>query len=340
MGYETDLVINSKGKRTYIIKSLDTATFDSSRNFFTRYRLWLLIESLKDNDPAQTPQEGRTIHWLVEEYSRRLREKSIGRFPRHVSRAEIIGIFAAHADWILAQHLASVSRNIKLLNIQKWIVFCEEVASARLKANRQSLDWGLPEGGSPNEDLWNLSRFGVNKGNKDWKAKIQSAMNPIPKRAPLVKTPRAMSPVVANLPTEFIYDSDFSEASTSSYSDSSDDEDLVIGLPRTIEFSLRRPTISDGQFKWQCPACDYVIDLLDLKAENTKVLSPADDKWIRDRAWKNPSDEHVQAVFFAMVKDHFTLHDNSQKSQQRPKSPKPGENHYQVKAEAVDMEIY
>ncbi|KAG6842219.1 hypothetical protein C0991_000189 [Blastosporella zonata] len=156
---------------------LELITLNSSRNFLTRYRLWALLDDLIiQSGTPPTRIEERTIDWLVKQYLHRLQRKSNGRFARHVSRAEIIGMFAAHADWILAQHLASPAKNVQKVNLPKWIRFCTEVAAARLSARRacNSQGWGLPEGRATNETILDLSRFG--KAPVEWKKLIDNAL--------------------------------------------------------------------------------------------------------------------------------------------------------------------
>ncbi|KAG6857553.1 hypothetical protein H0H87_000152 [Tephrocybe sp. NHM501043] len=285
--------------------------------FLARYRLWVLIEELIQQDP-HTSTEERTIEWLVSQYSYRLQEQSIGCFPRHVSRAEMTGLFATHAEWILAQHLVTHGVTPKKLNIPKWIEFCNEVADVRLKAwhTSASIGWGVPDGEKPDlTKRLDLSQFGVITDGASWETRIQNALKPKKNRKTRPLSPHVGTayPTAArtHLPTaaEFIYDSDFSEPSTSSYSESSNDEDLVLDIPPTLAFWLRHPVIHDGQFEWQCSACNYSIDLLDLREDVTKALSPAEESILRGGKWKSPKDESVQRMLVAMVKDHcVTVH--------------------------------
>ncbi|KAG6813797.1 hypothetical protein H0H92_007209 [Tricholoma furcatifolium] len=171
-GHETSLLLTSK-TRTYNIVSLSASLFDSSRNFLLRYRLWALIENLVQ-DSHVTSLENRTIDWLIKQYKSRLQRYSFAH--RHVSRAEITGIFAAHADWVLAQHLATTSTRVKKLNVQQWISFCTQVKAARVQAHRSHLPacfgWGLPNNGMITDDILDLSHFGVLRGG--WAKKIQN----------------------------------------------------------------------------------------------------------------------------------------------------------------------
>ncbi|KNZ73443.1 hypothetical protein J132_03967 [Termitomyces sp. J132] len=107
--------------------------------------------------------------------------------------------------------------------------------------------------------------------------------------------------------TQFVYDSDFSEVSTSSYSGSSD-EDLIKDLLKTAKIYSHRPGFRSGYFEWQCPVCDYSIDLLNLKEGDTKALSSTNDQTLRGRKWKFLNDEQVQTAFFDIVQDHLAVH--------------------------------
>ena len=185
--------------RMYDIKSLDVGTFESSQNFLARYRLWALIDNIIATDPHNTPLEHRTIHWLVDSYVARFRERDLyqrlifdpsgddvdgegttikRRHLRHVPRAEIFGIFATHADWILAQHLASTSNTVQKLDIASWVSFCRQVKYARKAAAREKVQWGVPyrlknATTSWNENDLDLSQFGENR--EFWDRKIKAA---------------------------------------------------------------------------------------------------------------------------------------------------------------------
>lgn len=107
--------------------------------------------------------------------------------------------------------------------------------------------------------------------------------------------------------TDFVYDSDFSEASTYSYSESTD-EDITMDLAKTDEIYSHRPRFRSGYFEWYCPVCDYAIDLLDLQKVSTKSCSVTDGQNMRGITWAFSKDEDVQTTFFDTVKDHFSVH--------------------------------
>lgn len=186
--------------RMYDIKSLDVETFEKSQNFLARYRLWALIDAIIVKDPHKTPIENRTIDWIIDNYLRYFRKRDFHhrlisdpardgdvddegntgrkRYLRHVPRTEIIGLFAAHAEWILAQHLASTSSAVRKLDIPSWISFCKRVKSARRAAGNEGIRWGLAHGVKSAEDIWDddsdidLSPFGETR--EFWNKKIKA----------------------------------------------------------------------------------------------------------------------------------------------------------------------
>ncbi|KAF8078631.1 hypothetical protein FPV67DRAFT_1465886 [Lyophyllum atratum] len=314
------LIIHSRD-RMYNVLSLDVGTFQASQNFLARYRLWALIDHIIRTDPAKTPVEERTIHWLVNSCllyfknhnshhdpssfnvsndAERTRSKQ--RFLRHIPRAELIGIFAAHADWLLAQQLAAPSAHTKL-NLVKWISFCKRVSRARHQAKRRNISWGLPYGGTASEDL-DLSRFG--EDSQFWDNKLRNAQKPKPKS----KRVRKLTPPLENKSVahkrrqpEFIYDSDFSEASTSGYSDATDEDSTFEDFDVHILHS-QPPILPVGRFEWQCPDCNYTIDLLNLSKENLEVLPHDVAQRLQEMSWKSVRDGDIQTSFFTMVRGH------------------------------------
>jgi hypothetical protein len=134
-----------------------------SRNFLDRYRLRALIVELIELDHGETPLADRNIDWLIDRYIKYIIPRSLNsriitdpslereillepRHPRHVSHAEIRGYFASHAEWLLANQLASLSTsaNVKLVDIRQWIHFCLQVRREVADAKRNAIRWGVP----------------------------------------------------------------------------------------------------------------------------------------------------------------------------------------------------
>ncbi|GLB36142.1 hypothetical protein LshimejAT787_0304300 [Lyophyllum shimeji] len=345
-----NLIIYSRRRRMYNILSLDVGTFQKSRNFLERYRLWALIEKITKTNPT-IRREQRTIDHLVESYLMQLRSpdhrqrqnffkiptdaearRPRKRFLRHVSRAELRGFFAAHADWLLAQHLASSSNQVKILDVAKLISFCSKVQRARQHARQRNVAWGFPYGDAPPVGLFDLWRFGGDRA--FWSKKIENARKPKLKNSQPPKMPSPMASMNSRRQAEYRYDSDFSEASTSAYSDPISEGDALAGASIPA-FYLQRPVIPAGRFEWQCPGCSYTIDFLALTDENTKVLSPVDAQHLRRRTWKSLRDEDVETLFFAMVDDHYAVHRSARQLPHMPRRERTRSPH--VKVEEADF---
>lgn len=147
--------------RKYWIKSLNVQTFQKSRQFINRYRLRALIIELCENDPDDTPVHKRNIDYLIKRYLAEMRPRdhdgdrrivaavnlasfiaSEPRHLRHVSRSEIRSRFAEHAEWLLANQIASSSPTSKLVDIPQWISFCKESWQDALEALANGVNWG------------------------------------------------------------------------------------------------------------------------------------------------------------------------------------------------------
>jgi hypothetical protein len=134
-----------------------------SLNFLDRYRLRALIVELIELDHGETPLADRNIDWLLDRYFKHIiprdlknriitdpsleREISLEpRHPRHIPLAEIKGYFASHAEWLLANQLASSSSsaNVRLVDIPQWISFCLQVRAEVTDARRNGIRWGIP----------------------------------------------------------------------------------------------------------------------------------------------------------------------------------------------------
>lgn len=333
-GHETSLIFYSKAShgrrdRMYDIKSLDVATFARSQNFLARYRLWALIDNIIAKDP-NTPIEKRTIDWLVDNCLERFRkrdlhqrlifdtavdthveEKGTTKKRRHLPRAEIVGLFAAHAEWILAQHLASTSHAVRKLDMPSWISFCRKVKSARRVAKSNHARWGLAygvevESDEDDSDI-DLSPFGSSR--EFWTKKLKATT--IKKKAKPIEEPThaRYSPVIRPKQSNFGYDSDFSLASTSSAYDTDSDVSYSPELTSKVPpFCMRTPEIPTGRFKWECPGCEYIIDLLNLTEDNTRGLPSELGNFLHRKSWQYLNEEKVKWVMQNMISNHYISH--------------------------------
>ncbi|KAG5647980.1 hypothetical protein DXG03_007014 [Asterophora parasitica] len=327
------LVVRSGKRHSYNLRSLDVGTFHRSQNFLARYRLWALVNEIIETDPEQTPIEDRTIDWLITSYIDRFRPRDLDhhffspssdtggtkhrrRHLRHLPQAEVMGLFAAHADWLLAQQLASHHGNLKIVNIRKWMTFCEQAATVQQDAWKRGVPWGLPHGNSTNNHRELSGRLSHFENKKEfWELKINKALK---KNYPALELRNNNRPSVQKIP-EPKYDSDFSEASSSSFTDSSKEE---LAPPADFHPSVvQPPTIPLGSFEWRCPVpgCCYTIDLLSLTAENTDILPPVEVEHLKDyKSWRL-MDERVQGNLQLMVQAHNDVHHPPQTRRQLPK---------------------
>lgn len=134
-----------------------------SQNFLERYRLRALIVELIDLDHGETALADRNVDWLIDRYFEHIIPRDLNnrittdpslerevllepRHLRHTSHAEIRGYFASHAEWLLANQLASLSTssNVKLIDIRQWISFCLQVRIEVADAKRNGVRWGVP----------------------------------------------------------------------------------------------------------------------------------------------------------------------------------------------------
>jgi hypothetical protein len=153
---------------------MDVGTYKLSQNFLARYQLLALMEDIVKSDPQQTPIADRTIDYFVTQYIEKhaftehhLNHRDIydsedsdsehgntriPRHPRHLPRSEIIDLFAAQSEWILADQLAKRNEK-KVVDIGNWLKFCTRVRKERKSARHHNLRWGVPYGELNDEDF-------------------------------------------------------------------------------------------------------------------------------------------------------------------------------------------
>ncbi|KAF9454571.1 hypothetical protein P691DRAFT_655722 [Macrolepiota fuliginosa MF-IS2] len=362
------LVLQAQDRhRSFHIQNLDPKTYELSRNFLERYRLRRLIHELIDG--SDTPIQDRNIDWLVNQYLAQVRpmdkyfriiyrpldgkgaDPKKGdmklKQPRHLRRihkAEIRGIFARQAEWILADQITSSSPNAKYLGISQWVQFVKQVKAARQEAWAQGSRWGMPwnEDGSTRSDIGggiDLTRFGGTR--EEWDHCLQLALgNPIPwthRRAIQNNAPKPTSPAVPptrvakkvlpppqvqqqerpNPPhqrvvsVDYLYDDSFSEASTPPATDSESEADLQHDkqLTQMPWYCGLPPALEPTQHVWRCPGCsDYEIDLLQPAEDELEDIPEAHAELLRTKAWAKVTDPDVVAAFGYLVNNHYAGH--------------------------------
>lgn len=123
------------------------------------------MKAIIDTDPDETDVEDRTIDYFVDGYKARFaagyEEKNFfcrlifdpddpdvdsdgnttqRRHLRPVHRAEVKGIFASQAEWILRDQLDRKEKNF--LNVKAWHQFCRQAALGRREAKMNNQRWG------------------------------------------------------------------------------------------------------------------------------------------------------------------------------------------------------
>ncbi|KAF8969445.1 hypothetical protein BDZ97DRAFT_1915399 [Flammula alnicola] len=320
-------------KRTYWVQSLHVSTFRQSRNFLDRYRLRALIVELIETDPDETTLEERNIDWLIRRYFAEIRprdqdrriiadpesEPGIDEEPRHlrhIPHAEIRGYFAAQAEWLLANQIASNGPNTKLVDIPQWMAFCREARKDSLEANLHGVNWGLSHGQKIDSKATNaydiatlatrLSKFGQTV--TFWKQQLKNASQR-KKRSVKRKQP---SPEIELLPNStppvvpFQYDSDFSDASTPNASDTELESKVPTHWNGAPHFCFRVPRIPNGGFTWRCPGCSHTIDLLNISPQNLGLLPNETVRILSGKSWR-VHDDPVQDALFLMVSHHYKI---------------------------------
>ncbi|KAF8922564.1 hypothetical protein CPB85DRAFT_1427859 [Mucidula mucida] len=146
-------------KRTcdFIVESMHVKTYQMSERFLNRYRLYATVVDIVNNCASVPPQE-RTMQWLVsrikENHYSRARKRIIAnaaedsdyeedgttlrvpRRPRHLSSAEVMGILAKEAPWLLAQQLSRQPPKPEI-SITSLHAFCLEYSRIRPRATGQ-----------------------------------------------------------------------------------------------------------------------------------------------------------------------------------------------------------
>lgn len=153
---------------------MDVEILEKSRNFLSRYQLLHLMEVIVAEDTDATPLAARTIDYFISAFLDKYAFTDEHRFhrfiynpddsdvdengnttkprrPPHIPRAEVRGIFAAQAKWILADQLAK-RESKRVVNVEKWKIFCLQVRRARRDARNKGVRWGIEYGKESDAD--------------------------------------------------------------------------------------------------------------------------------------------------------------------------------------------
>jgi hypothetical protein len=174
-----------------------------------RYRLVALMQAIIATDPDETDIMGRTIDYFVDGYKARFVAGYEGknffqrlifdpddpdvdsdgnttqrRHLRPVHRAEVKGIFASQAEWILKDQLDRKEKNF--LNVRSWYQFCQQAVLGRREARKNDKRWGRAYGedsDADESDDVDFGRAGVfGDMVDDYKRSLQRKIKKKPKR--------------------------------------------------------------------------------------------------------------------------------------------------------------
>lgn len=190
-----------------------------SRNFFERYRILAAMKYIVEQGSNRTELADRGIDYFVDSYltdcaaGHRLSldspDKVNTRFrrifhprdemkgesskpikARHIHRAEVLGMFAAHAEWLL-KHQMDLKRN-KIIDLESWATFCKTIVIQRKRARQSGVQWGrayndIDDDGT--DDEVDFARTGVPRD------KVKQLRTDLKKKLGSVKTYRSKKQV-------------------------------------------------------------------------------------------------------------------------------------------------
>ncbi|KIN94066.1 hypothetical protein M404DRAFT_169253 [Pisolithus tinctorius Marx 270] len=339
-----ELLWTSKDQlRQYEVHTMDVATYSFSENFLWRYRLLDLMEKIVERYPY-VPIEARHPEWFARKYIRDFAypekdkhrriiydssdsdisdtdERRV-RTPRqllHVHKSEILGLFAAHAEWLLTSEAA---RRNNVLDLKVWYIFWKQAKKERREAARNGVIWGWPVGQEPRAE----DPISSTSGEEDDEDSIVERNPVIGKPTPLVQRKleiarkkrlngrRRIESSASESESDVqghAYASDFSGDSESPWepdeSPAADKEVL-----RLVPWQLTiPPDPPDATGRWQCPlpTCQYKIDLRRLTEENRRDVDDAIIRYIMRKEWQNVyMDDTVIRGFLRMVRNHNDGH--------------------------------
>ncbi|KAI6035619.1 hypothetical protein F5J12DRAFT_794697, partial [Pisolithus orientalis] len=339
-----ELLWTSKDQlRQYEVHTMDVATYSFSENFLWRYRLLDLMEKIVERYPY-VPIEARHPEWFARKYIRDFAypekdkhrriiydssdsdisdtdERRV-RTPRqllHVHKSEILGLFAAHAEWLLTSEAA---RRNNVLDLKVWHIFWKQVKKERREAARNGVIWGWPVGQEPRAE----DPISSTSSEEDDEDNIVERNPVIGKPTPLVQRKleiarkkrsngrRRIESSASESESDVqghAYASDFSGDSESSWEPDefpAADKEVLRLVPWQLTIP---PDPPDATGRWQCPlpTCQYKIDLRRLTEENRRDVDDAIIRYIMRKEWQNVyMDDTVIRGFLQMVRNHNDGH--------------------------------
>lgn len=190
----------SPRNRNFVVRSMHPETMLRSRAFLERSQLLLLLRKFIEEDEHKTPLHKRDLSWLTDcyysmglpqavssylRYNQPIREvlriSTEPRHVRHLAHAHIRGVFAQHAEWLLAVQVATASKNAQMLDIPSWIAFCRDAQEDSLSARNSGYPWGIFHSGAEGAQharfeklAARLARFGDTK--EEWERRLKNSV--------------------------------------------------------------------------------------------------------------------------------------------------------------------
>ncbi|KAG1881646.1 hypothetical protein C8R48DRAFT_645956 [Suillus tomentosus] len=258
------------------------------------------------------------------------------RHPRRIHRRDVLGLFAAQSEWFVTDN--EVKRK-RIFPFRPWNAFRKEVRKARWQAARNNVIWGWPIGRQNQPDLASEpdSEEGDDEDDEDDEdTRIMVERNPvIGKTNEIVRRKIDKAKTRRTLPSArrdneagssssssdeldparaHAYMSDFSQESSSTASDSSDEsvDERLLDFGELIPRQLSQvPALPGPDNRWWCPVpeCGHMVDLQRLTRDDIKALSATTVFYLMEKKWRSiREDERAKKCFFEMVSKHYEDH--------------------------------
>ncbi|KAF9497752.1 hypothetical protein BDN71DRAFT_529453 [Pleurotus eryngii] len=314
----------------------------TSRNFIARYQLLASMEHIVSTDPSPPPRALRDIeYWIagylrcrpaIEQHRRYIfapsddaddrdddpgddpspSEPTTPRYLRRLHRCTVAGMFAAQAEWVLAQQLGP-QPDRRIVDLGVWYAFCVEVRHIRSKVP-QSGGWGRPYGyKEKNADNQKTlkefiqKKFFVPDSRIRRLEKACKKSSTLPTRTPTPE-PEPEDTRPSPVALQHHYDSDFTDHLPSSSEASDPDSTSITSIPMADlasvpAFCFIRPSLLAGTFFWKCPGhgCDFRLDLM-YPDKSSATIDPRHIAWLKNpRSWRNTAEPRLRKVFDAII---------------------------------------
>jgi len=320
---------------------MDVASYSRSENYFWRHRLLNIMDKICKKREKMDPVEKRDPEWFTKQYLRffaypkedrhrrlihdsddsDLDDEGNPRTPRqllHVHKSEILGLFAAHSDWILAQE---VSKPKIRINVKAWDAFRQRVKKERRDAARNGVSWGWPVGQEHGADDFPPYASSEEEGSDEDIARrnpvIGKSVVLVRRKLEIAKKKKQRGRVDTSSsgsesdPEGHAYASDWSAPSDSVWESDElniDDRDVRDAIPWELRM-LPDPPDADGRWRCPLPSCLYGVDLCNLTEDECWNVNRAVAEHIVQKRWHNVyQDGTVLEGWLQMVKNHYDDH--------------------------------